>query len=77
MNFDPLFLTIGLSELACACYLKLGQIKAKREQERRIREAIERAQVVKARGEIRGKKLANEREWGLAEDYNHSKFWPQ
>jgi len=77
MNFDPLFLTIGLSALACACYLKFGQIKAKREQERRIREAIERAQVVKARGEIRGKKLANEREWGLAEDYNPGKFWPQ
>lgn len=66
-----------LLALACACYLKFGQIKAKREQERRIREAIERAQVVKARGEIRGKKLANEREWGLAEDYNPGKFWPQ
>ena len=34
----------------------------------------ERAQVAKARGEIRGKKLANEREWGLAEDYNPGKF---
>ncbi|WOK15189.1 hypothetical protein [Pseudomonas phage UF_RH9] len=32
---------------------------------------------MKARGEIRGKKLANEREWGLAEDYNPGKFWPQ
>lgn len=55
--------------------MKFGQIKAKREQERRIREAIERAQVAKARGEIRGKKLANEREWGLAEDYNPGKVW--
>lgn len=43
MNFDPLFLTIGLSALALACYLKFGQIKAKRDQDRRIREAIERA----------------------------------
>lgn len=58
MNFDPLFLTIGLSALVLACYLKFGQIKAKREQDRRIREAIER-------------------EWGLAEDYNPGKFWPQ
>lgn len=77
MNFDPLFLTIGLSALALACYLKFDQVKAKREQDRRIREAIERAQVVKARGEIRGKKLADECEWDLAEDYNPGKFWPQ
>lgn len=77
MNIDPLFMTIGLAALAAAVWLKLREMKAKREQERRIREAIERAQVVKARGEIRGKLLANEREWGLAEDYNPGKFWPQ
>jgi len=77
MNIDPLFMTIGLAALAAAVWLKLREMKNKREQERRIREAIERAQVVKARGEIRGKKLANEREWGLAEDYNPGKFWPQ
>ena len=77
MNIDPLFMTIGLAALAAAVWLKLREMKAKREQERRIREAVERAQVVKARGEIRGKKLANEREWGLAEDYNPGKFWPQ
>lgn len=77
MNIDPLFMTIGLAALAAAVWLKLRQMRNKREQERRIREAIERAQVVKARGEIRGKKLANEREWGLAEDYNPGKFWPQ
>lgn len=75
MNIDPLFMTIGLAALAAAVWLKLREMKAKREQERRIREAIERAQVVKARGEIRGKKLANEREWGLAEDYNPGKLW--
>jgi hypothetical protein len=77
MNIDPLFMTIGLAALAAAVWLKLREMRNKREQERRIREAIERAQVVKARGEIRGKKLANEREWGLAEDYNPGKFWPQ
>lgn len=77
MNIDPLFMTIGLAALAAAVWLKLREVKNKREQERRIREAIERAQVVKARGEIRGKLLANEREWGLAEDYNPGKFWPQ
>ena len=77
MNIDPLFMTIGLAALAAAVWLKLREMKNKREQERRIREAIERAQVAKARGEIRGKKLANEREWGLAEDYNPGKFWPQ
>lgn len=77
MNIDPLFMTIGLAALAAAVWLKLREMKAKREQERRIREAIERAQVVKARGEIRGNKLANENEWGLAEDYNPGKFWPQ
>ncbi|AZF90063.1 hypothetical protein S3_058 [Pseudomonas phage vB_PaeS_SCUT-S3] len=77
MNIDPLFMTIGLAALAAAVWLKLREMKNKREQDRRIREAIERAQVVKARGEIRGKKLANEREWGLAEDYNPGKFWPQ
>ena len=77
MNIDPLFMTIGLAALAAAVWLKLREMKNKREQERRIREAIERAQVGKARGEIRGKKLANEREWGLAEDYNPGKFWPQ
>lgn len=77
MNIDPLFMTIGLAALAAAVWLKLREMKNKREQERRIREAIERAQVANARGEIRGKKLANEREWGLAEDYNPGKFWPQ
>lgn len=77
MNIDPLFMTIGLAALAAAVWLKLREVKNKREQERRIREAIERAQVANARGEIRGKKLANEREWGLAEDYNPGKFWPQ
>lgn len=75
MNIDPLFMTIGLAALAAAVWLKLREIKNKREQERRIREAIERAQVAKARGEIRGKKLAAEREWGLAEDYNPGKLW--
>lgn len=75
MNIDPLFMTIGLAALAAAVWLKLREMKNKREQDRRIREAIERAQVVKARGEIRGKKLANEREWGLAEDYNPGKLW--
>lgn len=75
MNIDPLFMTIGLAALAAAVWLKLREMKNKREQERRIREAIERAQVAKARGEIRGKKLANEREWGLAEDYNPGKIW--
>jgi hypothetical protein len=77
MNIDPLFMTIGLAALAAAVWLKLREMRNKREQERRIREAIERAQVANARGEIRGKKLANEREWGLAEDYNPGKFWPQ
>lgn len=77
MNIDPLFMTIGLAALAAAVWLKLREMKNKREQERRIREAIERAQVANARGEIRGKKLANEREWGLVEDYNPGKFWPQ
>lgn len=76
MNIDPLFMTIGLAALAAAVWLKLREMKNKREQERRIREAIERAQVAKARGEIRGKKLADEREWGFAEDYNPGKFWP-
>lgn len=75
MNIDPLFMTIGFAALAAAVWLKLREMKNKREQERRIREAIERAQVAKARGEIRGKKLANEREWGLAEDYNPGKLW--
>lgn len=75
MNIDPLFMTIRLAALAAAVWLKLREVKAKREQERRIREAIERAQVAKARGEIHGKKLANEREWGLAEDYNPGKVW--
>lgn len=77
MNIDPLFMTIVLAALAAAVWLKLREMRNKREQDRRIREAIERAQVAKARGEIRGKKLANEREWGLAEDYNPGKFWPQ
>lgn len=77
MNIDPLFMTIGLAALAAAVWLKLREMRNKREQDRRIREAIERAQVAKVRGEIRGKKLANEREWGLAEDYNPGKFWPQ
>lgn len=76
MNIGPLFMTIGLAALAAAVWLKLREMKAKREQERRIREAVERAQVVKVRGEIRGKKLADEREWGFAEDYNPGKFWP-
>ena len=75
MNIDPLFMTIGLAALAAAVWLKLREMKNKREQERRIREAIERAHVANARGEIRGKKLANEREWGLAEDYNPGKVW--
>lgn len=77
MNIGPLFMTIGLAALAAAVWLKLREMKNKREQDRRISEAIERAQVVKARGEIRGKKLANEREWGLGEDYNPGKFCPQ
>lgn len=77
MNIDPLFMTIGLAALAAAVWLKLREMRNKREQDRRISEAIERAQVAKARGEIRGKKLANEREWGLAEDCNPGKFWPQ
>lgn len=42
MNIDQLFMTIGLAALAAAVWLKLLEMKNKREQERRIREAIER-----------------------------------
>lgn len=64
MNFDPLFLTIGLAALAVAVYLKVGQIKRKREFNRRMNEAIATARVNKARAETRGRALAAEREWG-------------
>ncbi len=64
MNIDPLFMTIGLVALAVAIWLKLDQNKRKR----RMREIMERAQVVAARAavkpETRGKVLAAEREFG-------------
>lgn len=63
MNFDPLFLTIGLAALAVAVYLKVGQIKRRRIMERRIKQAIEQATVNRARAETRGRLLAGEREW--------------
>lgn len=63
MNFDPLFLTIGLAALAVAVYLKVGQIKRRRIMERRIKQAIEQATVNRARAFQRGRLLAGEREW--------------
>ena len=55
MNIDPLFMTIGLAAFAAAVWLKLREMKAKREQERRIREAIERAQVEAAKRKARAR----------------------
>lgn len=63
MNFDPLFLTIGLAALAAAIVLKVRQVKRRRIMERRIKQAIEQATVNRARAETRGKILAGEREW--------------
>jgi len=63
MNFDPLFLTIGLAALAVAVYLKVQQVKRNRAIQRRIKQAIEQSMVARARAETRGKLLAGEREW--------------
>lgn len=64
MNFDPMFLTIGLAALVVAVCLKVAQIKRKRELKRRMDEAIISARLNKARAETRGHVLAAEREWG-------------
>lgn len=63
MNFNPLFLTIGLAALAVAVYLKVGQIKRRRAMNKRIKDAIEQSMVNRARAETRGRLLAGEREW--------------
>ena len=66
MDVNLFFLMIGLTALGFAVQLKLQEIR----KQRRIKEAIERAQIRKAREqvekerrEIRGKRLADEREW--------------